>query len=288
MSDPIKTQFGYHIIKVVDKKPATMRALADVRPQLVEQLGYERAQAQAADLAQAIAREVTSPADLDKAAQSNGLIVQESESFARDGQITGIGASPEAVARAFVLAPNEGVAGPLTARSRVRLHYRHRRRSPARAQPRGSDRPGPRRGHQAEGEGHEPSEGPCGLAAKLKGAADFDRIAKAAGVEPKTTELITRDAPIPDMGVAAEVMDIAFALPVGAVSDPITTDAGTALFKVIEKTEVTPLEWAANKDRFREEMLADRRNRFFASYLTKAKERMSIVVDREALQRALL
>ena len=69
MSDPVKTQFGYHIIKLVDKKPATMRALAEVRPQLVEQLGYERAQAQAADLAQTIAREVTSPADLDKAAQ---------------------------------------------------------------------------------------------------------------------------------------------------------------------------------------------------------------------------
>jgi parvulin-like peptidyl-prolyl isomerase len=75
---------------------------------------------------------------------------------------------------------------------------------------------------------------------------------------------------------------------VGTVSDPITTDAGTALFKVIEKNEVTPTEWAANKDRFREELLTDRRNRFFAAYLAKAKERMSIDVDREALQRALL
>ena len=31
------------------------------------------------------------------------------------------------------------------------------------------------------------------LAAKLKNAPDFDKTAKAAGVEPKTTELITRD-----------------------------------------------------------------------------------------------
>ena len=287
MSDPVKTQFGYHIIKVVDKKPATMRALADVRPQLVEQLGYERAQAQAADLAQAIAREVTSPADLDKAAQSNGLVVQESESFARDGQITGIGASPEAVARAFVLAPNEGVAGPLTAArgfAFITVTGVEAPRAPSLEEV--ADRV---RDEVIKQKAKDMSrQRAVGLSAKLKGAADFDRIAKAAGVEPKTTELITRDAPIPDMGVAAEVMDIAFALPVGAVSDPITTDAGTALFKVIEKTEVTPLEWAANKDRFREEMLADRRNRFFASYLTKAKERMSIVVDREALQRALL
>ena len=126
------------------------------------------------------------------------------------------------------------------------------------------------------------------LAAKLKGAADFEKAAKAAGVEAKTTELITRDAPIPDLGVAPEVIDAAFTLPVGAVSDPITTDTGTAVFKVLEKKEVTPTEWAANKDRFREELLADRRNRFFSAYMTKAKQKMRIEVNREALQRALL
>ena len=43
------------------------------------------------------------------------------------------------------------------------------------------------------------------VAAKLKGAADFEKAAKAAGVEAKTTELITRDAPIPDLGVAPAV-----------------------------------------------------------------------------------
>ena len=39
ISDLVKTQFGYHIIKLVDKKPATMRTLAEVRQQLVDQLG---------------------------------------------------------------------------------------------------------------------------------------------------------------------------------------------------------------------------------------------------------
>ena len=54
------------------------------------------------------------------------------------------------------------------------------------------------------------------LAAKLKAAPDFEKAAKAAGVEAKTTELITRDAPIPDLGVAPAVDDAAFTLPVGA------------------------------------------------------------------------
>src|SRR4029450_6553036 len=70
ISDLVKTQFGYHIIKLVDKKPATTRTLAEVRQQLLDQLAYETARAQAADLAQKVASEVSKPADLDRAAKT--------------------------------------------------------------------------------------------------------------------------------------------------------------------------------------------------------------------------
>ena len=73
----------------------------------------------------------------------------------------------------------------------------------------------------------------------------------------------------------------------GAVSDPIATDNGTAVVKVIEKNEVTPGEWTASKDKFREELLADRRKRFFSAYMLKAKQRMKIEVFSDALQRAI-
>ncbi len=52
LSDPVKTSFGYHIIKLVDKKPGTTRPLAEVQPAISAQLATERAQTQAADLAQ--------------------------------------------------------------------------------------------------------------------------------------------------------------------------------------------------------------------------------------------
>ena len=125
------------------------------------------------------------------------------------------------------------------------------------------------------------------IAAKLKSAPDFEKAAKAAGVEAKTTELITQDSPIPDLGVAPAVEDAAFKLAVGAVSDPIATDNGTAVIKVIEKKTVTPEEWTSSKDRFREELLTDRRNRFFSAYMVKAKQKMKIEVNRESLQRAV-
>jgi parvulin-like peptidyl-prolyl isomerase len=124
------------------------------------------------------------------------------------------------------------------------------------------------------------------IAAKLRNAPDFEKAAKAAGLEAKTTDLLTRDSPIPDLGAAAPVEDAAFKMPVGSVSDPIATDAGTAVIKVLDKKEVTDADWASNKDKFRDEFLNDRRNRFFSAYMVKAKQKMKIAVNREALQRA--
>ena len=69
-------------------------------------------------------------------------------------------------------------------------------------------------------------------------------------------------------------------------AQPIATDNGSAVIKVLEKKEVTADEWTSSKDRFREEMLTDRRNRFFTAYMGKAKQKMKIDVNREALQRA--
>src|SRR6476659_1745126 len=114
ISDLVKTQYGYHIIKLVDKKPATTRSLAEVRQQLTDQLAYQRAQAQAADLAQKLEKDIKKPADLDAAAKANGLAVQESGFFAKDEPILGLGPAPEAASRAFEMKPND-VSGPLRA-----------------------------------------------------------------------------------------------------------------------------------------------------------------------------
>ncbi|HWF86423.1 MAG TPA: SurA N-terminal domain-containing protein, partial [Vicinamibacterales bacterium] len=112
ISDLVKTQFGYHIIKVVDKKAATTKSLADVRQQITDQLAYERAQAQAADLAQKLEKEISKPSDLDVVAKTQGLAVQESGFFARDEPILGLGPSPEASGKAFDMKTGE-VAGPV-------------------------------------------------------------------------------------------------------------------------------------------------------------------------------
>lgn len=285
ISDPTKTSFGYHIIKLVDKKPGTTRPLAEVRQQISDQLTTERAQAQAADTAQRLASEISKPADLDKVAKARGLVVQESSFFARDEPTLALGTSPEAAARVFQMSQDE-VEGPVqTSRGYAFVTLTGKQDSyiPKLDEVKERVREEVVKQKARELSRQKASE----IAAKLKAAPDFDKAAKAAGFEPKTTELITRESPLPDLGVAPAVEEAAFKLPVGATSDPILTDFGTAVVKVLEKQEVSAPDLAKAKDKFRDELLNDRRNRFFSAYMVKAKQRMKIEVNRETLQRVV-
>jgi len=283
ISDVVKSQFGYHIIKVTDKKPGTQRTLAEMRQQLTDQLAYERAQAQAADLAARLEKQISKPSDLDKVAKAQGLTVQESGFFARDEPIMGLGPSPEGAAQAFQL--KIGDVSPAVRTSRGFAFV-----TPVAKQdpyiPKLDEAKDKVRDEVVKNKARELAKQKAAeVAAKLK-SGDFDKAAKAAGVDVKTTELIARDAPIGDLGVSPAVDDVAFMLPAGAVSDPIATDNGAAVIKVLEKQETSPADYALQKDKFREDLLADRRNRFFGAYMVKAKQRMKIEVNREALQKA--
>ena len=285
ISDLVKTQYGYHIIKLVDKKSAATRSLAEVRQQLTDQLAYERAQAQAAALAEKLEKQVSKPADLDKVAKAEGLTVQESGFFAREEPILGLGPAPEAANKAFDMKPGD-VAGPLRASRGLVFETLVAKQDPY--VPKLDEVKERVRDEVIKQKARDLStQKAAELAAKLKAAPDFEKAAKAAGFEAKTTELIARDAPLPDLGAAPAVEDAAFKLPVGAVSTAIATDNGTAVVKVLDKKEVTADEWSTAKDRFRDEQLAEKRNRFFSAYMVKAKQKMKIDVNRESLQRVV-
>src|SRR4029077_1178564 len=196
-------------------------------------------------------KQIKKPADLDTAAKAQGLVVQESGFFAKDEPILGLGPSPEAANRAFEMKPND-VAGALRASRGFVFETLVAKQDPY--VPKLDEVKERVREEVVKQKARDASRQKAAeIAAKLKAAPDFEKAAKAAGLEAKTTELITQDAPIPDLGAAPAVDDAAFKLPVGAVSGPIATDNGTAVIKVLEKKEVTPEECTSAKDRFREE-----------------------------------
>ena len=116
------------------------------------------------------------------------------------------------------------------------------------------------------------------VVAQLK-AGNFDAAAKAAGLESKTTDLIARGAPIGDAGISPAVEAVAFTLPAGAVSDPIQTDNGAVIVKVVERKDVTPDEIRSGRQQLRTEVINERRNRFFSTYMSKAREKMRININ---------
>ena len=80
---------------------------------------------------------------------------------------------------------------------------------------------------------------------------------------------------------------MAFSLPAGAVSDPVTTNDGTVIVKVAERDDVTPEEYRNGKETFREQLITERRNRFFSAYMTKAKQNMKIEIRPDVVKRAI-
>ncbi len=109
ISDLVETQFGLHIIKVVEVNEASVKTLADVRLDIARELlkdekAPEFARAYATKLLPVLNGTLTG-ADADALLAEKSLTVQESGEFARkDRRIPKLGTSKDALAAAFELA----------------------------------------------------------------------------------------------------------------------------------------------------------------------------------------
>lgn len=283
VSDVVRTPFGFHIIKVEEKKAGDVQPLDAVRATIAQQLQFERAQTRAQDLATAIEGEVSTPADLERVGAARGLKVVESDLFTRDQPVPGLGPAPAVTAAAFELEPGAvsdalrtgggfvilTVTGseasklpPLEdVRTRVEADLR-RERTQALA-----------------------AERAAAVAPTLKSAANFRAAARSSGLTLRTSDPMTRGSSIPEAGPSHAIDAVAFSLPVGAVSDPIPTGNGAVIIRVVERPAVDEEAMAAAREQLRLELASQQRAQFFASYMTKAKERMQITVDRAILSR---
>ncbi len=285
ISDLVKTDFGFHIIKVVDSKPEITRPLDEVRAQIEDQLKSQRAQPEAERQAKAFESAVKTAADLDRVATERGLTVQESGFFLADEPIDGLGPAPELSSRVFQLKDGEISQALRVPRGWVMATLTGKQDPYTPQLPEVQDRvrDDVTRDKAAELAKARASE----VATMLKGASDFAGAAKKAGLEVKTTDLIARASPVPDLGTSPEVDQVAFSLPIGTVSDPISTMQGTAIVRVVEREGVTEAQLDAGRDPLREEQLNQRRDRFFSAYMLKAKEGLEITIRENVLTQIL-
>ncbi|MPY87166.1 MAG: hypothetical protein GEU99_04510 [Luteitalea sp.] len=282
LSDVVKSQFGFHIIKVTDKKPAETQPFAKVQEQIVEQLKWQRAQARAEELATEIAAKIKQPSDLDAVARAHKLKVAESNFFERDEPIDGLGPAPEVSQAAFSL--EQGQVSDALRTSQGFAFITVVGNQPARM-PKLSEVKARVTEDMTDEKALDLARDKAqSLAESLKG--NFARAAKAAGLEVETTDF-TRGGSVPTVGANAQVDELAFRLPVGGVSDPIVTDTGASIIRVAERTEIKKEDLTAERETLRQELLEQQRGRFVNSYLSKVKERIEIRQNDAVLQQAI-
>jgi peptidyl-prolyl cis-trans isomerase D len=285
ISDLVKSQFGYHIIKVVDKRAGSTRPLEEVRVQIQQQLAMQMSDQQVSNRASELEKRINDPSDLDTVAKELGVMVQESGLFQREDPVPGLGVAPEIAAEAFSLMDKQVSKALSSARGPVFITVTEKKDPyvPKLDEVKDRAKEDLIRLRAAE----LSSQRASAIAAALRSAPDFAAAAKAQGVEAKDTELIARNAALPDIGVSAEVDKAAFALPVNGVSEPIKTSDGTVIVRVVERDPVTPDEFLKAKETFRAEMLNERRGRFFSAYMTKARAKVDVEINSDVVQRVV-
>ena len=284
ISDLVKSGFGFHIIKVVDKKAANIRTLDEVRTQISDQLGMEKAQKAAETLADQVAKDLKTPADFETVAKARGLKVEETGFFTREEPLLSLGGSPQVSAEIFQLGTTE-VSTPLRVGRGVAFTTVTGREDP-KLPALDAVKDKVRDDVIKEKASKLASEKAASLVAALKTAPDFAAAAKKAGLEAKTSELIARGTALPDVGLNASVEKAAFAQTVGTVGDPVSTLNGTTILKVLERKDVTPPEAAAGRESIKQDLLTERRQQFFGAYMAKARQKMKIELNREVFDRA--
>jgi peptidyl-prolyl cis-trans isomerase D len=285
ISDLVKTAFGFHIIKMVDNQPESTRPLAEVRTDIEDQLKWQRAQAEAEKIAKSLEAVIKTPADLDRVAAERNMQVTETGLIQMAEPIAGVGSQPELSGRLFGMKE-----GDVTPAMRVSTGWvfaavtgRQDAYIPQLAEVKDKVAADVKQEKAAE----MAKQRAAAIAADLKTARDFTAAARKYGLEVKTTELVARGSAIPDLGVSEAIDEVAFTLPGGGVSGPITTPTATAIVRVAEKVGVTDAEIEAGKDQLRDELVNTRRDKFFGAYMQKAKAGLRITTREDTLARII-
>lgn len=110
LGEPVRSDFGFHVIRVEEKRAAQLRAYEEVREELAREiLGREIGRAAARVGAETLAEAVRGGKSVEEAAREAGLTLERSGWLRRrpDGYVPGLGTAPDLLAVAFTLEPGQ-------------------------------------------------------------------------------------------------------------------------------------------------------------------------------------
>jgi peptidyl-prolyl cis-trans isomerase D len=263
-SDVIKTQFGYHILQVEDKKTAHLRPLSEVKAEIVPILEQQRVGAAEQTYASQLAADAKKNG-LDKAASSRGLKVVTTDYLAKDGVIAGLSDGSALLTQAFSVVKNADPAAVSTGDGFAVFQVTDIKaaHAPVFAE---------YKTHILED--YREQQLPVLLNSQLnklddraKVLNDLKKAAAEMNIPVKTSELVGRDAQVPEIGSMGGPASVAFTLNKGAISGPINMGQAGVVLSLTDKQEPTADEIAKNFDQTREQLLNQQRDELFRVYV---------------------
>jgi len=285
VSDLVKTQFGYHVIRLASRKEATVPPLAQVKDRIRATVTERKVRDLGEQKSQAMADALGKGRSLEEAAKAQGLAVQKSAPFAR-GETPPVLASPTLVARVFEMKPGqtekEGFALPQGAAFISLLEVQ-----PARAA-RLEDVRDKVRADLVEEKALDAARAAAAAVAAKAQTAGLEKAAAAVSLVRKETPALTgRGQALGDLGTGAALEEAAFSLPEKTVSEPVRTSAGWAVLRVLERKAFDAAEFAKQKAQIAAGLQQQKEGELFRAFVVQARERYEVTRNARAFRRAL-
>ncbi len=119
---------------------------------------------------------------------------------------------------------------------------------------------------------------------RVKAGEDFGAIAQSdpeKKLRHNVTPMFSLTSSIPGIGYSVEFNATAFSLKPGQISDLVETNRGYYYLKLLEKTSFDSAAFVAQKEKIRRQLLNEKRNQIFNSWYEQLKENAEIVDNRK-------
>ncbi len=258
ISDPVQTSFGFHIIQTEDKEDARVKPLAEVRGEIEDALKREKLSA----LENKTSNDVIDTAQkqgLEKAAAKYNAQVVQSNMVARTDSLPGIGSQPSFMDAVFT---TRDKAGPQVTRIPTGLVvYEIVKTEPPRAPSFEEIRDRVASDFKNERAASLLSRKTQEMADRAHSEHDLAKAAKEAGATVKTSELVTRNSQVPDLGSMQGPAGAAFTLKQGEISGPLNFGRSQGVLQVVERQEpsLSDPQFAQQRDQMREQLLQQKK-----------------------------
>jgi peptidyl-prolyl cis-trans isomerase D len=273
ISDLVKTQYGFHIIKVMEKETAHTKPFEEVKESLRAPLVLSQADKLASDTADQLSSAIrqSNKVSLDDLAKQYHLISGETRPITATDPLLELGNSQDVKDAIFRLRAGELSLPVRTDRGYVVLSLKEAQPAHQGSLEEVRDRviTDLKREKSTELAKNKAED----LARRVKAGEKFDAAAKALGLEPKTSDSIARDGSIAG-GASGKQLGAAFNLKAGDVGVPLNLGQNWFVYRVAEKVEPNPADFETQKKQLMEEGLQSKRNLAFEAFRSALGDRL--------------